>query len=288
MKVDLAEPSHRPSQVQNIPPSPATEKRIYNLASMSAEEARAFVMNPVPPGEILEITVVRSKGGFLNLYPKYSMHFTDGMGFILAGKKRGANKSSNYLMSLSQTDINKDSPQIVGKVRSNFVGTEFTIYDNGVNPDREKGTAFTKWRKELGVVFYESNFMKGKTPRKMNCYLPNVSESGEQAEFRPMDVNQGMAALVRQQREENMMHMINKSPVWNAELGAFTLNFRGRVKKPSVKNFQLIFQHDDKNVLLQFGRVTDETFNLDVSWPFSLVQAFGLCLSSFDYKLACE
>jgi tubby-related protein 1 len=37
-----------------------------------------------------------------------------------------------------------------------------------------------------------------------------------------------------------------------------------------------------------FGRVGDDVFNLDVSYPLSPVQAFAITLTSFDFKLACE
>ena len=37
-------------------------------------------------------------------------------------------------------------------------------------------------------------------------------------------------------------------------------------------------------VVMQFGRVDDDTFNLDVSFPFSLFQAFAIVLSAFDFK----
>ena len=42
------------------------------------------------------------------------------------------------------------------------------------------------------------------------------------------------------------------------------------------------------NIVLQFGRVGTEKFTMDIQWPLSPLQAFSICLSSFDYKLACE
>ena len=50
----------------------------------------------------------------------------------------------------------------------------------------------------------------------------------------------------------------------------------------------MVDETNDELVLLQFGRIGDDAFNMDVSYPFSIVQAFGICLSSFDYKIACE
>ena len=39
------------------------------------------------------------------------------------------------------------------------------------------------------------------------------------------------------------------------QLGAYCLNFNGRVTQASVKNFQLVTQSDPEYVILQFGKV---------------------------------
>lgn len=62
-------------------------------------------------------------------------------------------------------------------------------------------------------------------------------------------------------------------------------DFRGRVTQPSKKNFQLTDDFDEKRVYMQFGRNGKESFNLDVSHPFSMYQAFALALSTFEYKI---
>ncbi|XBI96929.1 tubby-like F-box protein 7 [Triticum dicoccoides] len=45
--------------------------------------------------------------------------------------------------------------------------------------------------------------------------------------------------------------------------------------------------HHD-TVLLQFGKVSKDTFTMDYRYPLSAFQAFAICLTSFDTKLACE
>ena len=91
----------------------------------------------------------------------------------------------------------------------------------------------------------------------------------------------------------------NKAPRWHEQLQCWCLNFRGRVTVASVKNFQLIAdgqataaqagassEHD--KIILQFGKVGKDTFTMDYRYPLSAFQAFAICLSSFDTKLACE
>jgi len=41
-------------------------------------------------------------------------------------------------------------------------------------------------------------------------------------------------------------------------------------------------------IVMQFGRVSEDIFTLDLSYPLCALQAFGIALSSFDSKLACE
>ena len=70
---------------------------------------------------------------------------------------------------------------------------------------------------------------------------------------------------------------------------AYCLNFAGRVTHASVKNFQLVDEDDEReDVLLQFGKVGKDVFTMDYAYPMSALQAFAICLTSFDNKLACE
>ena len=41
-------------------------------------------------------------------------------------------------------------------------------------------------------------------------------------------------------------------------------------------------------IILQFGKTGKDSFTMDYQYPLSALQAFGIVLSSFDAKLACE
>lgn len=41
-------------------------------------------------------------------------------------------------------------------------------------------------------------------------------------------------------------------------------------------------------IVMQFGRVAEDVFSMDYSFPLCALQAFAITLSSFDGKLACE
>lgn len=100
---------------------------------------------------------------------------TNAYKYLMSGKKAAFNKTSNYVVSMDRSDFSKDKSNYLGKCRSNFLGTEFTLYDDGVNPKKVK--ANQQVRKELGGVFYESNIMGNKGPRKMKVILPEVVDN---------------------------------------------------------------------------------------------------------------
>jgi len=56
----------------------------------------------------------------------------------MAARKRSGMKTSHYLISMDKDDMNRKSANYLGKVRSNFLGTAFNVWDNGENPSKTK------------------------------------------------------------------------------------------------------------------------------------------------------
>jgi hypothetical protein len=76
---------------------------------------------------------------------------------LLAGRKRKKSATSNYLISTDPTDLSRGGESYVGKLRSNLLGTHFTVYDNGLSPRR--GESREDWKKtsarqELAAIVY--------------------------------------------------------------------------------------------------------------------------------------
>ena len=67
-------------------------------------------------------------------------------------------------------------------------------------------------------------------------------------------------------------------------------DFRGRVTEPSIKNFQLIpdipekREENQNDFVLQFGKRDKDQFILDIQFPLSIFQGFGLALATFDFE----
>ena len=60
------------------------------------------------------------------------------------------NATSNYMITIEQKKFEKESNGYLGKVRSNFLGTEFCIFDSKENPKKVKNRDDA--RQQYGVV----------------------------------------------------------------------------------------------------------------------------------------
>merc|ERR1719316_785606 len=243
---------------------------------------------------MVQCYIQRRKNGLARLFPMYEIYLKDGDQFLLAARKRKKNKSSNYLISLDKDDLARQSGNFFGKLRSNFIGTEFVLYDKGTNPekldDAQKDSSLIQARQELGTILYKQNVLGSRGPRKMKVMVPSVNEQGQRKVLRPTSKDESMLERYKAAKnDEDVQILKNKQPKWNDQVGAYVLNFNGRVTRASVKNFQLCnVARDPDLVVMQFGRVGKDAFTMDYQWPLCGLQAFGIALSSFDYKIACE
>ncbi|EMP32326.1 Tubby protein like protein, partial [Chelonia mydas] len=229
------------------PPSPVIE--VDNLED--------FVLRPAPQGVTIKCRVTRDKKGMdRGLYPTYYLH--------LDNEKKASSE-----------------------MRSNLMGTKFTVFDNGVNPDRANAD-WSNVRQELSAVVYETNVLGFKGPRKMTVIVPGMNSDNERVPIRPRNDNDGLLTRWQNKNMDNLIELHNKAPVWNDETQSYVLNFHGRVTHASVKNFQIVHSNDPDYIVMQFGRVADDAFTMDYNYPMCAVQAFAIALSSFDGKLACE
>ena len=99
---------------------------------------KSFLTSPLPKGLLLQCTIKRDKSGFGRFYPKYHVHLSSGYRYLLSAKKESYNKTSNYRISMDKSNFDNKSAGYLAKVRSNFLGTEFHVYDKGMNPEKAK------------------------------------------------------------------------------------------------------------------------------------------------------
>ncbi|XP_008781391.2 tubby-like F-box protein 1 [Phoenix dactylifera] len=240
------------------------------------------------------------------LYLSLAKTFMDKGKFLLAARRFRHGAHVEYIISLDADDLSQGSNAYVGKLRSDFLGTKFTIYDsrppfNGAKASSSRaGRRFTSKQIspqvpagnfEIGQVSYKFNLLKSRGPRRMLCTLqcPSAPENMED-EPHPQK-------MLKEENHAGSVVLKNKAPRWHEHLQCWCLNFHGRVTVASVKNFQLVAAADpnqpgemgnEETVLLQFGKVGDDMFTMDYRQPLSAFQAFAICLTSFGMKFACE
>ncbi|XP_073119353.1 tubby-like F-box protein 8 [Henckelia pumila] len=273
--------------------------------------------------------------------------------FLLSAKRNRKTTCTEYVISMDADKISRSSRSYIGKLRSNFLGTKFIIYDtqppyNSSNIPAPGNTSRRFRSKKvspkvsigshnIAQITYELNVLGTRGPRKMQCIMHSIPVSSLEPgatvpgqpellpqslddSFRSISFSKSMGSstefgsarfsdmVISSHEDEDTLKerplvLKNKPPRWHEQLQCWCLNFRGRVTVASVKNFQLIAasqpaagaptpsqptQSDHDKVILQFGKVGKDMFTMDYRYPLSAFQAFAICLSSFDTKLACE
>ncbi|XWS10119.1 hypothetical protein CRYUN_Cryun39dG0048000 [Craigia yunnanensis] len=248
------------------------------------------------------------KNSAFYLYLALTPSFTDKGKFLLAARRYRHGAHIEYIISLDADDLSQGSNAYVGKLSSDFLGTNFTIYDSkpphsGAKPSSSRASRRFASKQispqvpagnfEVGQVSYKFNLLKSRGPRRMVCSI-KCPLPEERADDKHLDDSK-----MKTPEYAVSGHSIlrNKAPRWHEHLQCWCLNFHGRVTVASVKNFQLVAtvdqsqpggKGDGETVLLQFGKVADDTFTMDYRQPLSPFLAFAICLTSFGTKLACE
>ncbi|XWS36223.1 hypothetical protein CRYUN_Cryun20dG0066900 [Craigia yunnanensis] len=253
--------------------------------------------------------------------------------FLLAARKCRRATCTDYIISLNGDDVSKGSSTYIGKLRSNFLGTKFTIYDAqppnaGAKVTKSLSTLLINVKQvsprvpagnyPVAHISYELNVLGSRGPRRMLCVMDAIPASSiepggvapTQTEFLHSNLDtfpslpffrskstrtESFQSGSLSGQKDGMLVLRNKAPRWHEQLQCWCLNFNGRVTVASVKNFQLVASPENEvagqeheNVILQFGKVGKDVFTMDYQYPISAFQAFAICLSSFDTKIACE
>ncbi|QHO14420.1 Tubby-like F-box protein [Arachis hypogaea] len=273
--------------------------------------------------------------------------------FLLSAKRTRRTTCTEYIISTDADNISRSSSTYIGKLRSNFLGTKFIIYDTQPPcstaqlspPGRSRRFNSKKVSPKvpsgsynIARITYELNVLGTRGPRRMNCTMHTIPMSSlepggcvpGQAELIPRNLEDSFRSISfssksidrssefsstrfsdiiglgneGEEGKERPLVLKNKAPRWHEQLQCWCLNFRGRVTVASVKNFQLIAatqppagtptpsqptqSSDHDKIILHFGKVGKDMFTMDYRYPLSAFQAFAICLTSFDTKLACE
>ncbi|XP_066309697.1 tubby-like F-box protein 9 [Miscanthus floridulus] len=251
---------------------------------------------PGPKEAPIQCFIKRNKkNSTFHLYLSLTQALTGQGKFLLAAHKNRCAYRMEYIIFIRK-DLSHGSH--VGKLKSDFTRTKFTIYDLQLQYEGAKVpiSRYRPWlaRKQInppvstgnvetGEETYEYNLLKSRGPRRIHCSIQ--CPVNEDTAIDPHEAKQLCTP--------SSLVLYNKAPRWHEDLQCWCLDFHGRVMVASVKNFQLIAPagtgqpwgiQDDETVILQCGKIEDDVFTMDYRQPLSAFQAFAICLASFGSK----
>jgi hypothetical protein len=89
-----------------------------------------------------------------------------------------------------------------------------------------------------------------------------------------------LSSILERNERSKLAEMVTAEPALIR--GKYRLDFGGKVKIPTSKNFILL--KGEAQALL-FGKVNPDTYLMEISYPLTPFEAFGVCLTSLDSKL---
>jgi hypothetical protein len=284
------------------------------------------ILRPFRTNQMIHCLLKRSTKGVMGkLNPTYTLELQNehwqSIGTIMKVQKKRKSRTPYYaFFDMTKGSIGKQfskkSGNYLGKLRSNYGGSECTLYGPEAIPSGHVAVRFCRNKQDI-----ISKAQGNSDPRAMRVLLPLV-ESGDddgtppvigtngdtmlemlqdQADFEETE-QLGLNANRRRRNPDekkyndgNDQYLLlgNKLPVFSR--GSYRLNFGGRVTLPSVKNFQLVKMsrviEENMNVdipnlddvMLQFGRVSEDDFHLDFRAPMTAFQAMGIVLAQFNF-----
>ncbi|KAG5459725.1 MAG: Tub family-domain-containing protein, partial [Olpidium bornovanus] len=138
----------RPAAAAAGPAGPAAPLRPPSAARPSV---LGDIFRRVPEGEVLLCKVFRKNSIILGkAHPTFYVYNETDNRFLLSARKRKKSKCANYLISTSADDLTKDSKNYVGKLRGNFQGTTFVLYDARAY---KHGKADKGLREHAGLIY---------------------------------------------------------------------------------------------------------------------------------------
>ncbi|KAK8512100.1 hypothetical protein V6N12_018581 [Hibiscus sabdariffa] len=180
-------------------------------------------------------------------------------------------------------DISKGRNAYVGRLRSNFLGNKFTVFDGqlphaGAKMAKSRSSRLANLKQvsprvppgnyPMAHISYELNSLGSRGPRRMLCNMNTIPATSigpgglapTQAEFTLSNVNPSPPIPIFHSKsasmenflsghlsdEKNGLVLINKAPRWHEQLQCWCLNFHGRVTVASVKNFQLVASPENR------------------------------------------
>jgi len=235
------------------------------------KNSKKFILKPATMGLTLKCQIFRHKG----IYPQYKFYLENLEGqllLIMTARKKKRTKTTFYIInyiSYDETDVEKYIETPIAKLRSNLLGTEFTLYDFGIKPGRLRNDFATNisnasnlstggistndenffeetndslrnadlkyLRKEYLSVEYDFNIFGYKGPRQMSIIIPGMDNDFQREDFYIRNQSDSMLSTWRS-TETNLQRQKVSSKVSKKSPSKFTGDATGSSKQVANSN----------------------------------------------------
>jgi protease II len=165
---------------------------------------REFLYTQLQPNYSIYLLIKRTENGFIN--STYKIYFQENRRFVIACEKQGFSK---YVFSSSEVHIAEDHISYLGKMESNFFGTEFQMYDSGEEHTRTK--MMEHYKKQLASVRYSQD--EG-CPRRVEALI--TTSDNKSTDFTILDKdNDILQSRAKAGRMKSITKLISKDPSYD-------------------------------------------------------------------------
>lgn len=227
----------------------------YNFEEkLSYENLNLFFFNPIPEDKTFNTNVNLLKNIDSQSEFDYNLEISRNNKTYFFAKLV---KTVPYLkLKIFIHDEKNNIYNIVGKISSNVLRNNFLVF---------KGDTMENYIKVLDIHY--------------DIHIFN--------EIRIMNVN-------KYEKEKINLTLCNNLPEWDVKNRTYKLDFNGRVKQSSRKNFILIEKdrkindEEDNKKYLQCGIIDENKYALDFIGPLSPFESFCISLTSILKKFLCD
>lgn len=236
------------------------------------------------------------------MYPTYECYDSDGRLLMIAKKMKLGAAYNIYGVEETSTPADaslspKKTEFHIGKLKG-VTNDNYVLYNFDTDPT------------EICVINLDrvvsANNNTDYVPRQLTIALPQVNKenkcignivgkAGDKGENTGTSLIESLAvALSNEKYNETepvpLEPLIFKTKCPYLKDGKYYLNFHGRVKLGSLKNFQLVAGHQTKHqetrlytdLSMQFGKLSNDDFNMDFKYPLNYMQALAIALTQFE------
>ncbi|KAK9707063.1 hypothetical protein RND81_07G170300 [Saponaria officinalis] len=199
----------------------------------------------------------------------YSLFTHEGHGrqnrkLAVAYHKRRNGRSVFIIAQNTKGILSFSDDSFIGVVTSNLMGSRYYVWDQGRSPRRK----VVKESKLIQAVVEFTPTIRTWTGsyRSIKAWIPKKQPPLQQKNTTTQ--KQRTKGLPLEWDESQVQVLLSKVPYYNKNTKQYELDFREKVKaglkiQSSVKNFQLTMEGNERQILLQLGRIGKSKYVLD-------------------------